>query len=69
MPKLGKPRKQRKNEPDSHYADYMHRHSGGTDGGPLMADGPRYRMLGNSFAIPVVQWIGKQIHSTHEASA
>ncbi|HEL2957689.1 TPA: DNA cytosine methyltransferase [Stenotrophomonas maltophilia] len=39
------------------------------DQGKPMADGPRYRMLGNSFAIPVIQWIGKQIHTAHEASA
>lgn len=69
VPKLGKPRKQRKNEPDSHYADYLQRHSGGMDGGPLMADGPRYRLLGNSFAIPVIQWIGQQIHAAQEATA
>ncbi len=28
-----------------------------TNGKP-MADGPRYRMIGNSFAVPVVRWIG-----------
>ena len=27
----------------------------------LMADGPRYRMLGNSFAVPVIRWIGQRI--------
>ncbi|KWV17156.1 DNA cytosine methyltransferase [Xanthomonas translucens] len=27
----------------------------------LMADGPRYKMLGNSFAVPVIQWIGQRI--------
>ena len=25
------------------------------------ADGPRYKQLGNSFAVPVVRWIGKRI--------
>ena len=25
------------------------------------ADGPRYKALGNSFAVPVVRWIGKRI--------
>ncbi len=69
VPKLGKPRKQRKNEPDSHYDDYLERHSGDVDGGPLMADGPRYRMLGNSFAVPNIRWIGKQIQTAQEASA
>lgn len=27
----------------------------------MAADGPRYRQLGNSFAVPVVRWIGEQI--------
>ncbi|GHH53092.1 DNA cytosine methyltransferase [[Pseudomonas] boreopolis] len=62
VPKLGKPRRQRKNEPDAHYAAYLERHSGGVDLGPMMADGPRYKMLGNSFAVPVIRWIGEQIH-------
>lgn len=25
------------------------------------ADGPRYKALGNSFAVPVVKWIGERI--------
>jgi DNA (cytosine-5)-methyltransferase 1 len=25
------------------------------------ADGPRYKALGNSMAVPVMQWIGKRI--------
>lgn len=29
--------------------------------GKPAADGPRYKALGNSFAVPVVRWIGKQI--------
>jgi DNA (cytosine-5)-methyltransferase 1 len=29
--------------------------------GKPMADGPRYKMLGNSFARPVITWIGRQI--------
>jgi DNA (cytosine-5)-methyltransferase 1 len=29
--------------------------------GALAPDGPRYRALGNSFAVPVVRWIGQQI--------
>lgn len=62
VPKLGKPRRQRKNEPDAHYAAYLERHSGGVDLGPMMADSPRYKMLGNSFAVPVIRWIGEQIH-------
>ena len=29
--------------------------------GKLAADGPRYKALGNSMAVPVVAWIGKRI--------
>jgi len=68
VPKLGKAKKQRKNEPEPRSAAYLARHSGGVDRGPLMADGPRYRMLGNSFAVPVIQWIGQKIQAAHEAS-
>jgi DNA (cytosine-5)-methyltransferase 1 len=35
----------------------------------LMADGPRYRLLGNSFAVPVIGWIGQRIAAAHRASA
>lgn len=34
--------------------------------GTLMADGPRYKMLGNSFAVPVIRWIGQQISFAQE---
>jgi DNA (cytosine-5)-methyltransferase 1 len=30
------------------------------------ADGPRYRALGNSFAVPVVRWIGRRIMTAME---
>ncbi|MBO9580349.1 MAG: DNA cytosine methyltransferase [Sphingobium sp.] len=30
--------------------------------GRMMADGPRYKMLGNSMAVPVMRWIGERIH-------
>lgn len=33
--------------------------------GKPMADGPRYKMLGNSFAVPVIRWIGEQIGRAH----
>ncbi|WP_313033754.1 DNA cytosine methyltransferase [Stenotrophomonas acidaminiphila] len=33
--------------------------------GKPMADGPRYRMLGNSFAVPVIRWIGQRIQIAH----
>ncbi|MCU1068501.1 DNA cytosine methyltransferase [Stenotrophomonas maltophilia] len=36
--------------------------------GKPMADGPRYKMLGNSFAVTVIQWIGAQIFAAHHAS-
>ena len=36
--------------------------------GEPMADGPRYKMLGNSFAVPVIQWIGQQIQCAHDRS-
>ena len=29
--------------------------------GKPMADGPRYRMIGNSMAIPCMRWIGERI--------
>jgi DNA (cytosine-5)-methyltransferase 1 len=29
--------------------------------GRMMADGPRYKMLGNSMAVPVIAWIGERI--------
>lgn len=29
--------------------------------GRMMADGPRYKMLGNSMAVPVLTWIGQRI--------
>lgn len=34
--------------------------------GKPMADGPRYKMLGNSFAVPCINWIGRQIQRAHE---
>ena len=29
--------------------------------GKPAADGPRYRSIGNSFAVPVMRWIGERI--------
>ena len=31
----------------------------------LAADGPRYRALGNSMAVPVMSWIGQRIATVH----
>ena len=33
----------------------------GKDTGRMVADGPRYKAIGNSKAVPVVRWIGKRI--------
>jgi DNA (cytosine-5)-methyltransferase 1 len=32
-----------------------------THRGKLAADGPRYKALGNSMAVPVMRWIGERI--------
>jgi DNA (cytosine-5)-methyltransferase 1 len=34
--------------------------------GKLAADGPRYKALGNSFAVPVVRWIGRRIQMVED---
>ncbi len=34
--------------------------------GKPAADGPRYRALGNSMAVPVMRWIGERIAAVHE---
>jgi DNA (cytosine-5)-methyltransferase 1 len=34
--------------------------------GKPMADGSRYRMIGNGFAIPVVRWIGERIQQVED---
>jgi DNA (cytosine-5)-methyltransferase 1 len=34
--------------------------------GKLAADGPRYKALGNSMAVPVMRWIGQRIAAIHE---
>jgi DNA (cytosine-5)-methyltransferase 1 len=36
--------------------------------GKPAADGPRYRALGNSMAVPVMAWIGKRIQMVEEAA-
>src|SRR5208337_890051 len=33
--------------------------------GKAAADGPRYRALGNSMAVPVMRWIGERIAAVH----
>jgi DNA (cytosine-5)-methyltransferase 1 len=34
--------------------------------GKLAADGPRYKALGNSMAVPVMQWIGRRIQQVED---
>ena len=34
--------------------------------GKLAADGPRYKALGNSMAVPVMHWIGKRIQMVED---
>jgi DNA (cytosine-5)-methyltransferase 1 len=34
-----------------------------------MADGPRYKALGNSMAVPVVRWIGERIQAVEAIAA
>jgi len=33
------------------------------------ADGPRYKALGNSMAVPVMRWIGQRIEATRPSPA
>lgn len=33
-----------------------------------MADGPRYRMLGNSMAVPVIRWILSRVPASDDAA-
>ena len=30
-------------------------------------DGPRYKAIGNSMAVPVMRWIGERIHASKAA--
>ena len=36
--------------------------------GKPAADGPRYKALGNSMAVPVMHWIGKRIQQVQDIS-
>ncbi|HEX5790205.1 MAG TPA: DNA cytosine methyltransferase [Luteolibacter sp.] len=47
-------RKQKRNEPDEAYRAYLDAH-------PMAKNGPRYKALGNSMAVPVMRWIGERI--------
>ena len=35
-------------------------------GKPESPDGPRYKALGNSMAVPVMRWIGQRIHAVDQ---
>jgi len=35
----------------------------------MMADGPRYKALGNSMAVPVMRWIGERIAAVEALQA
>ena len=35
--------------------------------GKAAADGPRYRAIGNSMAVPVMAWIGRRIQAVEVA--
>jgi len=37
--------------------------------GKPAADGPRYKMIGNSWAVPCVRWIGERISQVHDLKA
>jgi len=37
--------------------------------GKPAADGPRYKALGNSMAVPVMRWIGRRLQLVHELAA
>jgi DNA (cytosine-5)-methyltransferase 1 len=37
--------------------------------GKPAADGPRYKALGNSMAVPVVRWIGERIQAVETMAA
>jgi DNA (cytosine-5)-methyltransferase 1 len=49
--------------PDDYTAipDYNPFYTGPFGGNRGLADGPRYRALGNSMAVPVMRWIGERI--------
>ena len=32
---------------------------------PMAKDGPRYKALGNSMAVPVMRWIGERIQNVN----
>ena len=34
--------------------------------GKTASDGPRYKALGNSMAVPVMRWLGERIAAVHQ---
>lgn len=69
-PQCGKTKRDRKTKHDPEMQDYWRR--GGVDPAlldrKLLADGPRYKAIGNGFAVPVVRWIGARIHKVLTAA-
>ncbi len=69
-PQRGKTKRDRKTKHDPEMQDYWRR--GGVDPAlldrKLLADGPRYKAIGNGFAVPVVRWIGARIHKALTAA-
>lgn len=48
--------------PDAYFDGVLHR-------GKPLADGPRYKALGNSFAVPIIRWIGRRIAAAHSQTS
>lgn len=62
IPLPTKKRAQKKRETDEEYAAYL---AGVPD--KRAADGPRYKALGNSMAVPVMRWLGERIQMVESA--
>jgi DNA (cytosine-5)-methyltransferase 1 len=60
---LGKRNKKAERKELSEFADRT-----GQDDIKWSADGPRYKALGNSMAVPVIRWIGRKIQQALESS-
>jgi hypothetical protein len=50
-------------------AEWPLRYALAKSAGRANVDGPRYRALGNSMAVPVMRWIGKRIQMVEDATA
>lgn len=61
IPMPTKRRAQKKRETDEEYAAYL-----ASVPDKRAADGPRYKALGNSMAVPVMRWIGERVQMVEE---